>query len=178
MKSGIAPSSLIVLVPVRPAAGDSLVATLTALDEGEGSLFARAPGTHFGRFVFVAGLPGADGQPVAGSSAYLFLAADFDTDLADWTSALCRLAGGALDSVMGHCQGYPGSQDPAAVVTYLESHRVPAGFTVAGHRRATVTEVREALRVGRELRALAARAQAQRLAPSDLRRAWNRVWQQ
>lgn len=178
MKRGIAPSSLIVLVPVLPAAGDSLVATLTALDEGEGSLFARAPGTHFGRFVFVPGLPGTDGQPVAGSSAYLFMAADFDTDLAEWTSALCRLAGGTFDSVMGHCQGYPGSHDPAAVAAYLESHRVPAGFTVAGHRPATVTEVREALRVGSELRALAVRAQAQRLAPSELRRAWNRVWQQ
>jgi hypothetical protein len=177
LKIGIAPSSLIVLAPVLPADGDSLVATLTALDEGERSLFAQAPGTHFGRFVFVPTLTGADGQPLPESGAYLLLAADFDTDPAEWTTALCWLAGGALDSVMRHCQGYPGSHDPAAVLSYLEAHRVPAGFTVAGYRRATVTEVREALRVGDELRALAARAQAERLAPGELRRAWNRVWQ-
>jgi hypothetical protein len=173
--SGIASTSLAALAPVRPAAADPLLAALAALEESEGSPFARAPGTHFGRFVFIPALVDATGRPLAATDSYLFLAADFDVDVEDWTMSLCRLAGAELDSVMDHCLGYPGSRDPDGVVAYFESHRVPAGFTVAGHRRATVAEVRAALQLRLELRALAVRAQAERLAPGELRRAWNKV---
>jgi hypothetical protein len=170
--SGIAASSLVVLAPVKPGSEQRLLAALAALGDGEQGPFAAAPGTHFGRFAFVPALQDQDGRPLASQGSFLLMCADFDTTVWEWSGELCARAGAQLDSVMGHCEGFPGSDDPAAVADYLTRHDARPGFTVPGYRPVTVGEVREKLRLARALRELAARAQADGLEGEALRRAW------
>jgi hypothetical protein len=170
--SGIAASSLVVLAPVRPGSEPRLLEALTALGDGERGPFAAAPGTHFGRFAFVPALKDQDGQPLDSEGAFLLMCADFDTTPREWARALCEGAGAQFDSVMGHCEGFPGSGDPAAVADYLTRHHAAPGFTVPGYRPVRVDEVREKLRLAGALRGLAGRAQAEGLEGEALRRAW------
>jgi hypothetical protein len=173
--TGIAATSLIVFVPVRSGAADQLPAALASLDGDHPSPFSRIPGTHFARLVFVPALTGPDDLPLPEDGSFLMLCADFDTDLAAWAGALCAHGGPQLATIFDWCEGFPGLDDARALEKYLARNRVAAGFTVTGYRRATVAEVREALRLHRELRALAARAQAEQLGASALRAAWREV---
>lgn len=170
--SGIGAASLTVIVPVRAGASDALLAELERLGSGDEGPFARVPGTHFGRFVFVPALTGSRGEPLTSAGSFLLMCADFDSSQAEWSASLCELAGNQLDAVMSHCEGFPGSGDPAAVTDYFISHNAPPGFTVAGYRRIRVEDVREALRLQRALRDLAMRAQAEGLGGAELRAAW------
>jgi hypothetical protein len=170
--SGIAASALVVLAPVVRGSEHALQQALVALGDGDAGPFASAPGTHFGRFAFVPALQDEDGRPLEAEGAFLLMCADFDTTPAEWARALCECAGAQFDSVMRHCEGFPGSSDPAGVADYLTRHSAAPGFTVPGYRRVGVEEVREKLRLAGALRDLATRAQADGLSGSALRRAW------
>lgn len=172
--SGIGEASLTVMAPVRAgaSASEALLAALERLGDGDAGPFARVPGTHFGRFVFVPALTGARGEALESAGSFLLMCADFDSTQAAWTAALCERAGDQLDSVMGFCDGFPGSGDPTGVTEYFMSHNAAPGFTVAGYRRIRVEEVREALRLQRALGELAVRAQAEGLSGAPLRAAW------
>jgi hypothetical protein len=171
--SGISRSSLIVFAPVRSGAEDRLLDALGQLGDAGPSPFARVPGTHFARWVFIPALTGPHDVPLEADGAFLLMCSDFDTSPASWTAALCEHAGAALAPVMDCWEGFPGCQDPLSVTAFFEAHNVPAGFTVAGYRRATVEQVREALRLHDSLRGLAVRARREHLAPSALRKAWS-----
>jgi hypothetical protein len=177
---GVAAESLIVFAPVEADAIERLRDALAALaDDGDptgaSSPFARVPGTHFARFAIVPALTGPNDVRYDQLGPFLLMCADFDSTVSEWVQAVCTKAGEALGPVL-HCwTGFPGLADPSAVTAFFESHNVPAGFTVKTHRSATVGEIREALRIKRELRALAIRAQAERLTPTELRDAWQDV---
>jgi hypothetical protein len=173
--SGIGAASLTVMAPVRADASEALLAELERLGSGDEGPFARVSGTHFGRFVFVPALTGTRGEPLTSAGSFLLMCADFDSSQAAWSASLCEHAGDQLDAVMSHCEGFPGSGDPAAVADYFISHNAPPGFTVAGYRRIRVEDVREALRLQRALRDLAMRAQAEGLGGAELRAAWRDV---
>jgi hypothetical protein len=170
--SGVGASALVVLAPVRTGAQEQLLAALADLGDGEQSPFARVPGTHFGRFAVIPALKDPTGAPLESEGSFLLMCADFDPTPAAWTASLCEHAGAQLDAVMGHCEGFPGSRDPARVAAYFAAHDAAPGFTVAGYRRTTVEGVREALRLRRALRGLAATAQAEGLEGAALRAAW------
>lgn len=171
--SGVAASSLIVFAPVRSGAEERLLAALDGLGSGDSSPFARIRGTHFARWVFVPALTGPGDVRLEAEGAFLIMCADFDTSPQAWAAAMCEYAGAALSPVMDCWDRFPGCEDPGAVAAFFARHNVPAGFTVAGYRRTTVDEVREALRLHDSLRALAIRVQRECLDPSALRAAWS-----
>jgi hypothetical protein len=172
--SGIATTSLIVFAPVKGDSAARLPRDLASLGTDQESPFSDVPGTHFARLVFLPALTGPDDLPLTEEGSFLMLCADFDSDLRDWASALCT-HGRQLGSILSSWDGFPGLDDAAEVERYLERNRVPAGFTIAGYRRARVAEVREALHLRQELRALAARKQTEKLSPSELRAAWRQL---
>lgn len=159
--------------PVRAGAAERLLAALEGLGGGEASPFARVPGTHFARWVFVPALTGPGDVPLTADGAYLLMCADFDTSPRSWAADLCHAAGIALGPVMDCWDGFPGCEEPARVAAFFERHNFPAGFTVAGYRRTTVEEVLGALRLHDALRCLAVRARRERLDPTALRAAWS-----
>jgi hypothetical protein len=170
--SGIAASSLAVIAPVRGGASEELLGALEGLDIGDDGPFARVPGTHFGRFAFIPALTGVRGEALQSEGSFLLMCAEFDSPPATWAASMCERAGDQIDSVMGYCEGFPGSGDPTAVAEYFSAHNARPGFTVAGYRRIRVEEVREALRLQRALGQLATRTQAEGLAGASLRAAW------
>jgi hypothetical protein len=173
--SGIAASSLIVLAPVKQGAEDRLRTALAGLQEGELSPFAGLGGTHFARWVLVPALPGPDGTPIEPERSYLLMCADFDATVVDWAAGICANAGDTLGPIMECWEDFPGTTDPQALRSFLLARNAAAGFTVAGYRRATVEEVRDALRLRFELRSLASRAQNEALGPEALLEQWRAV---
>jgi hypothetical protein len=159
------------LAPVKPGSQGDLLAALGNLASGA-SPFAEVAGTHFGRWVVVEALRGASGGFLDSEGPFLFMSAEFDQEPAEWTALLCARAGEALDAVMCHCEGFPGSGDADAVTAFFASHAAKAGFTVAGYREVTVEQVRAALRLRATLRELALQQRAEKLGAGELRRRW------
>jgi hypothetical protein len=173
--SGVAATSLVVLAPVREDASERLRTALAALDEAPESPFALVPGTHFARFALVPALTGPRDVRYMEPGPLLLMCADFDTSTAVWAASVCERTGGALAATLACWAGFPGTGDAEAVAEFFALHNAAPGFTVAGHRRATVDEIRAALTLKRELRSLAVRAQVERLDPGALRDAWHAV---
>ena len=172
--SGPAPSSLIVFAPVVSGSRDKLGAALQALTRRERSPFAEVPGTHFARFVFVPALTGPQDELLESEGAFLLFSADFDGSLRDWATAVCEKAGEALEPIMRCWEGFPSVRDPAGVAGFFDRYDTRTGLTFSGYQ-ATVKEVRAALQLRGDLRALAVRAQHDRLQPGSLRQMWRAV---
>lgn len=168
--TGIAANTLVVTAPVQDGAGGTLEAALAALESAERSPFAEIAGTHFARWVLLRGLPGPVQGLLRETGYYLVLCADFDPPVGDWVAALCGQP--LLAATMRCWDGFPGTDDAAAVAAFLHRYNTAPGFTVQGYRGAAVDEVRAALELRRGLRELAARAQSERLEPAALRAAW------
>jgi hypothetical protein len=164
-------STLIVMAPVRQRHADDLLAAIAALRTGEQSPFARIESTHFARFALIPALLDGDGEPAEFAQSYLLFSADFDGRLENWSAAVASRAPEAVDSVLGHCEGYPGTRDPRALLAFLKDHRVPTGFSIVSYH-ATVETIRRSLELRRSMREFA--VLSQQLYPSELRGAWKR----
>jgi len=146
---GIDRAGLAALLPVRKDAEPALEALLK--DLGPPSPFARIERTHFARLLLMPPLPAArDGNLEAVPRCLLF-SAEFDGSAGGYVESLCQLMGSEADAIFGHCVGFPGVRRPAAVRSWLFTHRLHAGFSLHGHPGATVAEVRESLRSREEL---------------------------
>ena len=170
---GISKSRLIVLAPVEPRCVELLPALLSALPKYDDSPFARVPGTHFARFVFIEGLPGANLKPMPSEGSYLLMCADFDSNVRKWSEHVCKVD--ELMAVMKCWERFPRVDKPAKVARFLKRYHVTPGVTAAGYSATPVQGVHDALRMRRELRELAVRSQHGVLAADELRRQWRRV---
>jgi len=163
------PTALIIVVPVKEARDEELLATLSAIPTGPDSPFASVESTHFARWVLIGALLGGDGEPVEPDQAYLLFTADFDGSLEGWVVTILDRMGPTIDRVFDHCRGYPGGGDRLAFLGFIREHRVDAGFSVISYR-GTVATIRESLALRRELREFAVNSQG--LPPKELRSAW------
>jgi len=164
--------NLTVLAPVLAGHLDILRADLAALPAGDGSPFARVPGTHLARLTVVPGLDDRDLRPVSRAGAFLLFATDCDGDGADHVERLRGGLGEVADTVWGHCAGYPGRARARVFARWMLEHRVPVGFSVAPYRPASVGAILAAEEVQRRLVRFAARAPG--LAPSERKATWLR----
>jgi Dyp-type peroxidase family len=88
---------------------------------------------------------------------YLMLTATVDGDPADFFRRLQQL-GPDADAIWGECTGYPGHHRQAPFVAFFRERSVRADYTFAGNPEGTVAQITEALRLRREVAALAATA--------------------
>jgi hypothetical protein len=150
------------LTPVRPWQGPHLARTLRGFGTGAESPLAMLPYVHFARWVVVDQLKtdwaGAPRRPPRLKSEYLLFTADvtapghdgYELPAAFLRELLVRIPAQA-DEVWGHCQGYPGTRRPEEFVRYFASSQLDVALYYAAYPDATVDEIREALRVRREL---------------------------
>lgn len=145
---------------------------------GEDSPFSRIPGTHFARLIVVEhAVPqrrptvwrwparlldllahgGRGPKPDDLPHPYLLLTATVDGEPATFFGGL-RGLGPEADRIWGHCTGYPGHAD-GGFQEYFERRSLPADYTFAGAPPGTVGEIREALRLRRQLASFAATTQ-------------------
>ncbi len=163
------PFPLVVLAPIKEGGDEALLATLAAIPTGPRSPFACVGSTHFARWLLIAALLDANGEPAEAGQAYLLFTADFDGSLESWTAAVASAIGPDVDRVFDHCHGYLGSSDASVFLGFMLEHRIDAGFSIVSYR-ATVAAIRESLELRHALREFASASQG--LEPRELRSAW------
>ena len=155
-------SSLLVMAPVKPGRFAELERLLADIaDPKDGSdlevnpiiPFARLRTVHFARFVLHHPSPSpeapvprdpADGEPLAGGPAIpakLLFATDFDGPLDQHVDELIAVAGAGLDRVLGHCEGWPGIDEPEAVHGFVLRHRVASNTFYTGTMHRSVEQI-------------------------------------
>jgi hypothetical protein len=128
-------SGFILLAPLRGGAADAARTAIAALDEP----FARVQGTHLARVQVLEG-------------AHLLLAADYDGELEPWLTAAAR----ELDSVLAHCESWPGAEDRPGVMRWARARERKVGFSVVAAPHATVARIGAALALRERLARFAA----------------------
>ena len=129
-----------------------LRATLARLPRGRHSPFAEVSGTHTARWFVVDDLI-SEAYPAKEdhlNSKYLVFIADFDGALEQYVSSLVASIPEVIDSVWGHCVGYPGSSRPLAVLDYVRDCQVNTTLYFGGYPGASVEDVLRALLLQRE----------------------------
>jgi hypothetical protein len=162
-------SDVLLLASVLPGREDDVSAALASMPSGEGSPLGRVPGTHFARLVFIPGLESRRRRLRRRAGAFLLFAAEFDGDMDAYLTALARLAGPELDSVLHNCAGYPGAAD-RGLADWARAHKIAASYSVLAYPGATVEEIRESLELRRRLSRFAVRSAG--LDPQRLQSAW------
>ena len=160
---------LTALVPVRPEYVGALRTTLTELPTGRHSPFEAVPGTHFARLVVVDHLGERPGPGIVVDPPRLLLAVNCDGDAYEYLGALCTGFGEMTDRIWGACDGYPGSDHPAAFAAWVGSYEVAPTLPFATVD-ATVERIRSAAAERDRLSSFAVRAEG--LEPKALRDAW------
>ena len=136
--------ALSVLAPIRDGHTDELRAHLDALEEGDKSPLARAPGTHIARWVVIGGVvyQGA-GQPRRDQlSPRLLFSSNFDGDVGAYLEGLRTGMAEDADAIWGHCRDYPGHENSGAFRAYMRAYQLEAALFFAAYGDQTVGEVR------------------------------------
>lgn len=136
---------LAVIVPILPGHEADLRAYLDAIGDEiptQQEIDFRALTTvHYLRWSIIDARTNAAGEPVG--TASLVLSTNFDPPRRRHLDELIRVGGAALDQIYGHCQGYPGRSDRAAVRKYFERHAVRSAAFYVGHPWRTVQQIRD-----------------------------------
>jgi hypothetical protein len=103
--------------------------------------FPRLNRVHFARWLIFDEAHDVRGRAVPPS---LVFCTNYDEPLDDHLHELVEVAGPGLDRIYRHCEGYPaaGHAEPAAVVAYLRSRRVPVQTFYNGTYGRSVDQVR------------------------------------
>jgi hypothetical protein len=169
-RHGINREGFAALLPVWEGEEDDVRERLRTIPPGRRSPFALLPSTHFARLTLVPPLRDRYDRELGGVPFCLFFAAEFDMFVRGYLDMLCTSLGERADELFGRCVGYPGTGAPAAFVTWMLEHRVPAGFSVHGNPGATAAEVQRSL--GLRERIIAFAVETRGFEPAALRERW------
>jgi hypothetical protein len=108
------------------------------------------PPTHFARVALIeqtmvdVGQPFPDILPVP----YLVISCDYDGDLDTYLGAITarRASCDAVDALLSHCAGYPGSDRPRAMRHWLRRHSRRPHYSVAGYPPRSAAEIHDVIR--------------------------------
>jgi hypothetical protein len=144
---------LTVLAPIRSGHETALARCLDVLDGGDESPLARVPGTHFARWVVIGDVvyEGPRQRRDHLKLGRLLFTSNFDGPVMPYLEVLRTGLGEAADAIWGHCDGYPGSADPAAFAEYMRSNQVESSLFFAAYGDRTVDDVKRGLAERREV---------------------------
>ncbi|HEX5872411.1 MAG TPA: hypothetical protein VFY65_18405, partial [Longimicrobium sp.] len=158
-------SSLLVMVPVKPGHYEALEKLLDEVANPSDGYdfevnciipFAHIRTLHFARFLLHEASPGpenplpafppppAKGKVLVKGPAIppkMLFATDFDGPLDEHIDDVLNVAGPGLDQVFGHCEGWPGSEDRAAVHGYFLRNRIPSNTFYTGTMNRSVEQI-------------------------------------
>lgn len=163
------------LTPIVPGREADLRRALAALPTGDGSPFARVPGTHVARWVVLEYF--GKGDPVLRRPlrpALLLFSAAFDGPVEPWLWGLRAGLGPTAEAVWSHCSRWPGAAEGTSFAHWLLEHRLHINMPFVAHPEATVGEILHGLDCRERLINFAVRNQGR--APADLRRAFEAVF--
>lgn len=112
------------------------------------SPFARIPMTHFARWVVIDDVPTLDAPAAEDhlASNYLLLVAEFDGGLDPFLDFFATACADLLTDIYSHCVAFPGVTDLREFVRYIKKCQVETTLLFGGYPKATVGDVRAALR--------------------------------
>jgi hypothetical protein len=137
--------ALTIAAEVKPERTAGLDPVLDAMrrDPGRNAIlpFARIPGCHFGRVLFLPEIADLRGRPIA---PQLLLLSDCDGSADAQLENIARAAGAGLDRLFGSCKGYP-QEAPSHEqrVAFLRATRVRTIATYVHRQGRTVEQIRE-----------------------------------
>lgn len=161
------------LTAIAPGRSELLRGHLESMPSAADSPFAKIDQTHFARFVIIPQLVDLGPPPATRDTLkneYLLFSADFDGSLERFLDGLCDAMAAEADTIWGHCVGYPGTSDRAALERYMRHNQIDTTFPFAAYPDATVADVREALELRSRVIDFAIRAQA--MDPASLHAAY------
>lgn len=136
---------LTIIVPITRGRESDLRAYLDAIGDEiptQTKVDFRALTTvHYIRWAVIDARVAADGRPIG--TASLVLSTNFDPPRRRHLDELIRVVGPTLDEIYGHCEGYPGRGDPAALRHYFERNARRSAAFYAGHPWRTVQQIRD-----------------------------------
>jgi hypothetical protein len=122
---------------------------LATLPNGHQSPFAKVGSTHICRLVVMddvifVGVPAKEEHL---QSKYLVFESNFDGELEPYVTRMAKQIPDVVESVWGHCIGYPGVRDISAFVAYMKKCQLETTFYFADVNNHTVQSTLRALKV-------------------------------
>lgn len=163
--------ALTVLTPIVPGREHELRAYLEGLRVDQSPL-AKLPRTHFGRWVIVEDFTSESEQPKEDhlSCQYLLFTSNFDGDLDSYLDELCERLAPEAKEIWGRCAGCPESAAGPELKAYLLHNQIGTGVFFAAYPTATVSKVKDSLKLRERMIAFATRAQG--MEPAELQSAF------
>ena len=146
---------LTALFPVKDCVTDNITeeerlrAYLANLPRDSNSPFARAPITHFTRFVVIdkLGFNGEPSVPDSLVSPYLLWTACFNGDLDSWLAAVWQHMQPELKTIFSRCVAYEEYAGAGGFMRYVKRGQITTSFLFADYPNATVEEVLDGLKL-------------------------------
>jgi hypothetical protein len=150
---------------------------LANLPNGHTSPFAQVSSTHMCRLVVMDDViyVGTPAREEHLSSRYLVFESNFDGDLEPYLMRMATEIPDVMDSVWGHCVGYPGVRDVNAFVAYMKKCQLNTTFYFADVNNHTVQSTLRALKVQASVADFIAKHQGQ--SPSELQAAFRAFYE-
>src|SRR6266536_1511641 len=145
--------ALTILAEVKPGEADDLKGLLTSLDAS--SRAADKPGAdplpftqldmvHFARFFVLDETKDLDGERIPPQLVFL---TDVDAPLHRYLRRLTDVAGGMLDQIFRHCQGYPERATRLERLAYLRARTIKTDTVYINAPGRTVRQIRQEARL-------------------------------
>jgi len=150
---------------------------LAGLERDQRSPFSKLSSTHIARLVVVDDVVFV-GKPATEEhlkSRYLVFETNFDGDLDTYLSRMAREIPEAVQSVWGHCVGYPGTSDEHKFIKYMKQCQLTTTFYFADVNNKTVEQTLRALQVQSGLATFIERNQGK--SPAELQTAFAEFWE-
>lgn len=147
--------ALTVVAPIEPGAERALEERLRESASALRRALARSATTHFARWVILPP-PGAEDGRVDDARPLLVFESNFDGELDAHVAELRACLGPLLDGAFRGVQGFPGSEDVAALTAFFRASSRRSAALLAGHAGLSVSVVRgdAALRAALDARLL------------------------
>src|SRR5215471_5578083 len=122
---------------------------LATVPNGHHSPFAKVSSTHICRLVVMddviyVGTPAKEDHL---NSKYLVFESNFDGELEPYLTRMAKEIPDVVESVWGHCIGYPGLRDVNAFIAYMKKCQLTTTFYFADVNNHTVQSTLRALKV-------------------------------
>lgn len=150
---------------------------LANLPNGHTSPFARLSSTHICRLVVMDDViyVGTPAKEEHLNSKYLVFESNFDGELEPYLTRMANEIPELVESVWGHCVGYPGLGDVNAFLAYMKKCQVTTTFYFADVNTHTVQSTLRALKVQASVADFIARHQGK--SPSEMQAAFRAFYQ-
>jgi hypothetical protein len=140
----VGPGNFTAIVDIAPGKLNPLRELLNRIGDnipGNGIIdFAGIPNVYFMRWVILDASTDIHDHAIAATLAF---GADFDVTTTDFLHGLVKAALAGLDQIYQHCEGFPGANNPAELITYLQRNSVKTSTYYAGYRGRSVAQIRD-----------------------------------